>query len=94
MKLTPYKQILKMAKEKVDETLAPIRAQRAKKQAELEVAKMDEKIASQEAKIQEICSQKEVNFDTLISAQDELALMERRKKQFQKIIQEMFPDED
>ena len=53
-----------MAKEAVDECLAPVRAMRAKKQAELEVAKMDEKIATHEAKISEICTEKEINFDT------------------------------
>jgi hypothetical protein len=93
MKLKPYKEILKMAKEAVDECLAPVRAMRAKKQAELEVAKMDEKIATHEAKIQEICTEKDINFDKLISAQDELALMERRKKQFAKIIEELFPED-
>lgn len=92
MKLKPYKEILKMAKEMIDETLAPVRAMRAKKQAELEVAKMDEKIATHEAKIQEICTEKDINFDKLITAQDELALMERRRKQFIKIISELFPE--
>jgi len=93
VKLKPYKEILKMAKEMVDEALAPVRAMRAKKQAELEVAKMDEKIATHEAKIQEICVEKDINFDKLISAQDELALMERRKKQFARIIEELFPED-
>lgn len=93
MKLKPYKEILKMAKEAIDDTLAPVRAMKAKKQAELEVAKMDAKIATQEAKIQEICTSKEIDFDKLITAQDELALMERRKKQFGKIIEELFPEE-
>ena len=93
MKLKPYKEILKMAKEMIDETLAPVRAMRAKKQAELEVAKMDEKIATHEAKIQEICTEKDINFDMLVSAQDELALMERRKKQFARIIEELFPED-
>ena len=93
MKLKPYKEVLKMAKEKIDESLAPVRAYRAKKQAELEIAKMDEKMASQEAKINELCCEKELDFDKIISAQDEYALMERRKKQFEKIIKEMFPEE-
>ena len=57
------------------------------------IAKMEEKIASQEAKINELCSEKEINFDSIISGQDDLALMERRKKQFVKIINEMFPEE-
>lgn len=92
LKLKPYKEILKMAKEAVDHSLAPVRANRARKQAELEVAKMDEKLASQEAKIFELCSAKDINFELIISSQDEYALMERRKKQFEKIIQEMFPE--
>ncbi|MCK5602151.1 hypothetical protein KAR91_09785 [Candidatus Pacearchaeota archaeon] len=92
MKLRPYKEILAMAKDKVDETLAPARANRAKKQAELEIAKMEEKVASQEANILELCSAREIDFDEIIAAQDEYALMERKIKQFGKIIKEMFPD--
>lgn len=92
MELKPYREILKMAKEKVDEHLAPVRANRAKKQAELEIAKMEEKMASQEAKVFELCAAKELDFDKIIEAQDEYALMERRKKQFKKIIEEMFPE--
>lgn len=94
MKLKPYKEILKMAQKQIDATLAPVRANRAKKQAELEIAKMEEKLASKEAQIIELCSEKEINFDRIIDAQDEYALMERRKKQFEKIIDEMFPEEN
>lgn len=92
MKLKPYKEILKMAKEKLDEYQAPLRAARAKKQAELEICKIEEKMASQEAKISELCADKEINFDSIIKALDEMGLMERRKKQFEMIIKEMFPD--
>lgn len=92
MKLKPYREILKMAKEKIDESLAPVRAHRAKKQAELEIAKMDEKMASKEAEISEFCAEKEINFDKIIKSQDDYALMERRKKQFVKIVDEMFPE--
>lgn len=92
MKLTPYKEILKWSKEKIDESLAGVRAHKAMKQAELEIAKLDEKIATQEAKIREICSGKEIDFEKLINAQDDLALMERKTKQFKKIIDELFPD--
>ena len=91
MKLKPYKEILAMAKEEVDETLAPARANRAKKQAELEIAKMEESIASQEAKILELCASKELDFNKIIEAQDKYALTERKIKQFTQIIKEMFP---
>ncbi|MDD5355110.1 MAG: hypothetical protein PHY56_01010 [Candidatus Omnitrophica bacterium] len=93
IKLHPFKDILKMAKEAIDDSLAPIRANKAKKQAELEVAKMEEQMASQEAKVYEICSKKELDFNALIEAQDQYALMERRKNQFIKIIDELFPKE-
>jgi len=94
MKLKPYIEILKMASEKIDETLAPCRARKARKQAELEIAKLDESIATQESKIFEMCSEKDLNFDKIISAQDDLALKERRKKQLNKIISELFPEVD
>jgi hypothetical protein len=80
-----------MAKEKIDESLAPVRANRAKKQAELKIAELEEKMASKEAKINELCSEKEINFDCIIGAMDEFALMERKKLQFEKIIEQMFP---
>jgi hypothetical protein len=90
MKLPKYKDVLKMAKEAVDDALAPVRCMRAKKQAELEMAKLDEEIATKEAKIHELCTGKEVNFANLIEMQDQLALIERKKKQYQKILDEMF----
>lgn len=93
MKLPAYKDVLKMAKEKLDDALAPVRAMRARKQAELEMAKMDEEIATQEAKIHEACCEKEVNFAKIIELQDKLALSERKKKQYQKILDEMFPND-
>ena len=91
MKLTPYKKLLTMAKEAVDATLAPVRAHAAKKQAELEMAKLDERIATLESKLNTECSKKDLNFDTIIRKLDDIALAERRKGQFEKIVNEMFP---
>lgn len=92
MKLKPYKEYLKMSKETVDENLAPTRARKAQKQAELEVAKLDETIATKEAAIAELCTKHELNFVKIIDEQDALALQVRRKQQFQKIIEELFPE--
>lgn len=94
MKLIPYKKILKMGKEKIQDALAPIRANQAKKQGELEIAKLEEVIATQESKIQEICSEHPLDFNNLIEAQDRLALNERRKKQLEKIIKELFENDE
>jgi hypothetical protein len=94
MKLPSYKSVLKLGKEKMQEALAPIRATQGKMQAQLEIAKLDERIATAEAKIHEICSEHPLNFDKLIEAQDEHALMERRKAQLAKIITELFDSEE
>lgn len=91
MKLTPYKKLLGMTKDAIDATLAATRANSAKKQAELEVCKLEEKQATLEKNIQEACSQKELNFNRIIELQDEFALNERRIEQFTQIISEMFP---
>ncbi len=90
-KLTPYKKLLTMAKEAVDAALAPIRANSAKKQAELEVAKLEERVATLETELTELCSKKDLCFDRIIDKLDEIALAERRREQFNTIIAEMFP---
>jgi hypothetical protein len=80
-----------MSKEAVDASLATSRANTAKRQAELEVAKIEEAIAVQEGKINELCSQKSLDYDAILNALDEVALAERRKAQFAKVIGELFP---
>jgi hypothetical protein len=92
VKLKTYKEFLKMTKEGVDAVMAPVRAMKARKQAELEIAKMDESMATKEAAIADACMQKELDFNLIIRLQDEYCLLERRKKQFVQIIKELFPD--
>lgn len=92
MKLKPFKEIISMSKEKLDEALAPMRARQVKAQAELEMAKIDEKLVTLESQVQELCANKTLNFDSIIAKLDEHALIERRKKQFNKIVEELFPE--
>ncbi len=92
MSLMKYKDVLVLAKEKVKEAIAPLRAKEMKKKAELEVCKLESTIAEKEQKIQECASEYPINFDKLIDAIDELELTQRRKEQFERIINEMFVD--
>lgn len=92
MKLKPFKEIIAMSKEKLDEALAPIRAKQVQSQAELEMAKIDEQLISAEAQIQELCSQKQIDFPKLLSIMDKYDLAERRKKQYRKILEDLFPE--
>jgi hypothetical protein len=93
MKLKPFKEIIAMSKEKLDEALAPIRARKVKTQADMKKAEIDEKIVVLESEVQEMCSVKDINFDNLFERLDKIALFERRKKQYDKVLDELFPEE-
>lgn len=90
MSLMKYKEVLALAKEKINEAKAPFRAREMGKKAELEVCKLESIIADREQKIHELSSEYPLNFDSLIEAIDELELTKRRKEQFEQIIAEMF----
>lgn len=94
MKLKPFKEIIAMSKEKLNEALAPIRARKVKTQAEMKKSEIDEKIVVLESEVQEMCSVQEINFDNLFEKLDKIALLERRKKQYDKILGELFPDDN
>lgn len=92
MKLPTYEEALKAGKEKVKEMLIPVRVKRARKKAELEMLKLEEDIANKEAAVSEECCKEDVDFPKIIDLQDKIGLLERRQKQYQKILDEMFPD--
>lgn len=91
MRLKPFAEIIAMSKEKLSEALAPIRARKARSQAELEMAKLDDELVRLESDIQESCAKEEINFPSLLDKLDKVALLERRKKQYQKVLGELFP---
>lgn len=93
MKLISYKEALKMGKEKIGEMLIPVKTQRAKKRAELAMCELDEEIATKESKLNEECCNEDVDFKKIIDMQDSLGLLNRRRKQYQQILDEMFPDD-
>jgi hypothetical protein len=91
MKLKPFAEIIAMSKEKLSEALAPVRARRVKSQAELEMAKLDDELIRLEADIQEDCAKEQIDFPKLLDKLDKSALLERRKKQYQRVLGELFP---
>lgn len=93
MKLIPYKKVLAMTKEAIDKALVPIRAAQAKQRGELEMMKIDEKIITFESEIQSITVKHPLDYDALLKKLDEVALLERRKRQFSKVIKELFETE-
>ena len=93
MKLMSYAEALKMGKDKVNEMLVPVRVRRARKQAELQMISLEEKIATKTSELHELCAAQELDFDAIIDLQDDLGILKRRQAQYQKILDEMFPKE-
>lgn len=91
MKLKPFKELIAMSKEKLDEAMAPIRARQVRSQAELEMAKLDADILTLESEVQESCTKREIDFPAMLAKLDKVALLERRKKQYDKVLAELFP---
>ena len=92
MQLKPFAEIIALSKEKLAESLAPIRARKVKSQAELEMAKLDDELVRLEADVQEHCAKEEINFPSLLDKLDKVALLERRKAQYEQVLAQLFPE--
>lgn len=90
--LKPFRELIALSKEKIDEALAPLRASTAKAKATLKMAEIDEKIASLGQKIQELATSKDIDFDAIADKIDEIALLELRKQRFAEITKQLFPE--
>ncbi len=85
-----YEDILSMNTADRDTELVGVRVDRAKKKAELEIAELNEKIATMKAAINEACMQVDINFHDIIAKQDQLCVYERKHRQFNDIVSQMF----
>jgi hypothetical protein len=91
MTLKPFAEIIALSKEKLSEALAPIRARKVRSQAELEMAKLDDELIRLEADIQEQCAKEDINFPSLLDKLDKVALLERRKVQYESVLAQLVP---
>lgn len=94
MQLRPFKELIGMSKEKLAEAMAPIRARQVKSKAELEMSKLEAEILNLETGVQEMCTEKDINLPKLLDKIDEIALLERRKTQYAKVLEQLFPEEN
>lgn len=93
IELKPFKELIAMSKEKLNEAMAPLRARAVKSQADLEMSKLEGEIITIQAYVQEMCVEKEINFPAMFERLDEIALLERRLKQYQDVLAQLFPVE-
>lgn len=80
-----------MSKEKLDESMAPLRAKMMNAKADLKKAELEAEILGLEGKITEMCVDKNMDLDDLVDALDEVALKERRLEQFDVVLGQLFP---
>jgi pyrrolidone-carboxylate peptidase len=85
-----YKDFLKAGKETLDEMKVPFQVRKAKKQLEKEIIEIEEKIATQELNIQEAKGEHPFNLDKILDAIDDMAIQERKLKQANNLMDELF----
>lgn len=88
MKLPTYQELVDGT---ADKAMIPSRTNSAKKKCELEVAKLEEEVASQQLKLNEACLQKELNFEDICNRCDAIDLKTRRLEQMNDILTQLFP---
>lgn len=90
--IKPFKELVALTKEKLDEALIPLRVRAAKAKAESETIKLEEKLISLETQINTQCAQKELYFTAIADLMDEYDLTSRRLVQIKELISSLFPE--
>jgi hypothetical protein len=73
--------------------MAPIRAKQVRGKAEMAMYEIDAKLLTLETQVQEMCCEKEIDFEKLLDKLDEVGLLERRKAQYATVLEQLFPTE-
>lgn len=93
MKLRPFKELVGMTKDKINEAMAPVRAKQVRGKAEMKMFEIEAKLLTLETQVHEMCVEKEIDFDKMIDKLDEIGILERRQKQYGVILDQLFPPE-
>lgn len=91
IKLGSYQELVKLGKEKLKEALIPIRALQMRKKGEAEILGLEEQLMAQETKITELCAKDQIDFKQVLDAIDQYELLERRKRKFVELLEQLFP---
>jgi hypothetical protein len=76
VKLLPFKDLIAMSKEALDSAMA----------------QLDAEILTIEREVQEMCTEKKIDFPRLLDKLDKGALLERRKAKYQEVLSQLFPE--
>lgn len=87
-----FKELITLTREKLEESMIPLRVRSAKAKAEIIKVELETKLADLEMKINEKAAQKDIEFLKVIELVDEYELTERRLKQVTGLVTQLFPD--
>lgn len=89
--LKPLDQLLTMTQQGVEDAMAPLRVIKARSQATVMIAELDEEIIRANTEIQELALRKDIDINRMADKIDELELLELRKTRISDIIAQLFP---
>ena len=89
-----FKELISMTKEKLEESMIPLRVRSAKAKAKAEGIKVEieTRMLDLEAKINTACADKDINFNKIVDLMDDYALAERQLAQVNKVVAGLFPE--
>lgn len=82
--------LIKLSKELLNDLQAPFKVRKDKKSLESWIIDKEQKVAELENEIQELKGSKDFSADKILDAQDDLELTQRRLKQGQELLEELF----
>jgi len=86
-----YAMMVKLSKDAIRDTMAPLRAREMEMRGRAELAKLNSQVAEAEQKTAELASAYPIDYDKLIGAMDNSALLRRKAEQLELIISGLFP---
>lgn len=91
--IRPFKELIAMTKEKLEESMIPLRVRAAKAKAEGIQVELETKQLDLESRINAACAEKDINFTRIADMMDEYELNERRLTQINNLVMQLFPSE-
>jgi len=89
-----YKELISKGKEAIAALELPFKVKKEKKNLEMKILELEQKISKDELTIQEQKSASPINWDTLIDAIDDNGLNLRKLTQLQDLEKELFGEEN
>jgi len=90
--MSTRKELLKMGEDAIKEVKLPFKIRKEKKQLEALILDYEERVATLESEINDLKAEETLNVDRILDKVDDLELAQRRLKQGEELMKELFDD--